>query len=181
MLQLDERTLELSQAVENLRNSRKANKAYFDQNNPLRPDGDQQLRVGDLVLLQNSQKFKSGKPSRAAKLDDRWSGPYRIREIPENSTFYYLDETDETPLAESYAGNRLKKFFSRGQLQQDRAEQNELQQTRQAATARRQARANNPARLQELLDMIDATRTSRDSDEGRNGDGPDDGEEGGEA
>ena len=40
MLQLDERTLELSQAVEDLRNSRKANKAYFDQNNPLW-DGDQ--------------------------------------------------------------------------------------------------------------------------------------------
>ena len=98
MLQLDERTLELSQAVENLRNSRKANKAYFDQNNPIRPDGDQQLQVGDLVLLQNSQKFKSGKPPRVSKLDDRWIGPYRIREVSENSTFYYLDETDEISL-----------------------------------------------------------------------------------
>ena len=40
-------------------------------------------------------------------------------------------------LAEIYAGNRLKKFFSRGQLQQDRAEQSEFQSTRQAAIARR--------------------------------------------
>src|SRR5947207_16009471 len=99
--------LKLSQAVENLRNSRKANKAYFDQNNPIRPDGDQQLRVGDLVLVQNSQKFKSGKPPRVAKLDDRWTGPYRICEVPENSTFYRLKEFDETPLDETYAGNRL--------------------------------------------------------------------------
>ena len=40
---------------------------------------------------------------------------------------------------------------------------------------------NNPAWLQELLEMINATQNSRDSDEGRNDDGPDDGEgEGGD-
>ena len=55
MSQLDERTLELSQTVENLQNSRKANKVYFDQHKPLRPDSDQQLRVGDLVLLHQIQ------------------------------------------------------------------------------------------------------------------------------
>ena len=75
MLQLDERTLELSQAIENLRNSRKSNKIYFDQSKSLRPDGDQQLHVGDLVL-HNSQKFKTGKPPRAVKLDDRWLGEF---------------------------------------------------------------------------------------------------------
>lgn len=116
MQQLDERTLELSQAVENLRNSRKANKTYFDQHNRLRPDGEQQLQVGDLVLLHNSYKYKTGKPPRAAKLDDRWLGPYRIREIAENSTFHYLEELDGTPYTPSIAGNCLRKFFSREQL-----------------------------------------------------------------
>jgi hypothetical protein len=107
MQQLDERTLELSQAVKNLRNSRKANKAYFGQHNRLRPVGEQQLHV-----LHNSYKYKTGKPPRAAKLDDRWLGPYRIREISENSTFYYLEELDGTPYTPSIAGNRLRKFFS---------------------------------------------------------------------
>ena len=114
----------------------KAKKAYFDQNNRLRPDDQQQLQVGDLVL-HNSQKLKTGKPPRAAKLDNRWLGPYRIREIPENSTFYYLEEFDETPLTATFAGNRLRKFFSRGQLRQDRAEQQGFLHMRQIAIARR--------------------------------------------
>jgi hypothetical protein len=163
MQQLDEQTLELSQAVENLRNSRKANKAYFDQTHALRPDGDQQLRCGDLVLVHNSAKFKTGKPPRVAKLDDRWLGPYRIREVAENSTFYMLEELDGTPLAATFPGNRLRKFFTRDQLRYDRAAQLELLQSRQAATAERQARSSNPARLQELLGMIeDAQNTGVD-------------------
>jgi len=47
------------------------------------------------------------------KLDDYWRGPYHIREVPENSTFYYLEEVDGTHLVKSIAGNQLKKFFSR--------------------------------------------------------------------
>ena len=85
MQQLDQRTVELSQAVENLRNSRKANKVYFDQHKLVRPDGDQQLRKG--ALRHDSQKFQSGGPARAAKIDHRWLGPYQIREVAENSTF----------------------------------------------------------------------------------------------
>jgi hypothetical protein len=158
MQQLDEQTLELSQAVENLRNSRKANKAYFDQTRTLRPDNDQQLRGGDLVLVHNSAKFKTGKPPRVAKLDDRWLGPYRIREVAENSTFYMLEELDGTPLATTFPGNRLRKFFTRDQLRCDRAVQLELLQSRQAVTAERQARSSNPARLQELLGMIEDAR-----------------------
>ena len=50
MQQLDQRFLELTQAVENLRNSRKADKAYFGLHCRLRFE-DQQLQVGDLVLL----------------------------------------------------------------------------------------------------------------------------------
>ena len=60
--------------------------------------------------------------SRAKKLDDRWSGPYRIRKIPEDSTFYWLEELDNTPLAATFAGNRLKRFFSRVDLDNNRSE-----------------------------------------------------------
>ena len=43
----------------------------------------------------------------------------RIREIPENST-YYLLELDGTPLAATIAGNRVKKFYSRTSLDEAR-------------------------------------------------------------
>jgi hypothetical protein len=163
--------------------SRKANKVYFDQHKRLQPDGDQQLHEGDLVLRLDSQKFKSGKPARAAKLDDRWLGPYRIREVAENSTFYYLEELDTTPLAESVAGDRLKKFFSRDQRWEDRAEQLEHLRTQQIATAERQARSSNPARLRELLGMIEDARNLRNDEREEDEDGhegDDDGEEEGD-
>jgi hypothetical protein len=50
------------------------------------------------------------------KLDDYWHGPYCIRGILKDSTFYYLEELDSTHLAKSVAGNWLKKFFSCGSL-----------------------------------------------------------------
>ena len=109
MKQLDQRNLAEVQAAENLRNSRKANKTYFDQHKRLRGDSEE-LHVGDLMLLNNSKNPHLR--SRKDKLDDNWRGPYRIREIPENST-YYLLELDGTPLATTIAGNRIKKFYSR--------------------------------------------------------------------
>jgi Integrase zinc binding domain len=117
MRQLDQRNLHECQAAENLRNSRKANKAYYDQHKRLRPEH-QQLHVGDLVLLHRTQNLKTYDSRR--KLDDRWFGPYRIREIPEDSTFYLLEEIDGTPLAATIAGNRLKKFFSRRSIDEFR-------------------------------------------------------------
>ena len=122
MRQLDQRVLAEAHAAENLRNSRKANKAYFDQQKRLRGD-QQQLQIGDLVLLHNTKKLKTY--SSKIKLDDNWYGPYRIREIPEDSTFYRLEELDGTPLTQSFAVNRLKKFFSREALQEDRARMHE--------------------------------------------------------
>ena len=115
MKQLDERNLKVSQATWNLENSRKANKAWFDTHRRLRHTP---LKVGDLVLLYNTVTAKSR--SVKHKLEDKWRGPYRIREIPQNSTHYYLEELDGVPLAKSFAGNRLKKYFSRFELERMR-------------------------------------------------------------
>ena len=79
MRQLDQKVLTEIQAAENLRNSRKANKTYYDQHKRLRSEA-QQLHVGDLVLVHRTMDSTSR--SRARKLDDRWSGPYRIRRNP---------------------------------------------------------------------------------------------------
>jgi len=118
MRQLDQRVLDEVQAAENLENARKANKAYFDQSKCLQDSLTLsiQLQVSDLVLLYNIQIERS----RFQKLDDNWRGPYRIREGPGDSTYYRLEELDGVPLATSFAGNRLKKFFSRRQLDQNR-------------------------------------------------------------
>jgi len=128
MRQLDQRVLTEVQAAENLRNSRKANKIYYDQHKQLRSDA-QQLRVGDLVLLHRT-KYSTSR-TRAVKLDDRWSGPYRIREIPDDSTFYLL-ELDGAPLAGTFAGNRLKRFFSRSALDNNRSEAHDTIRVREA-------------------------------------------------
>ena len=157
MQQLDQQNLELSQAAENLRNSRKANKAYFDLHKHLRPEsGDQQLRVGDLVLRYKSQLQNSR--ARSAKLDDRWTGPYRIIEVAPDSTYYRLEEIDEIPLADSIAGNRLKRYFTRDELQYDSQLLKEFRDKRETAVRERQARSARPARLEELRGMIDAAK-----------------------
>jgi hypothetical protein len=121
MRQLDQKALgaSVTRAADNLRNSRKANKTYYDQHKQLRTDS-QQLHVGDLVLLHRTGDTYSR--VRAKKLDDRWFGPYRITEIPQNSTFYRLEELDGTPLAATVAGNRLKRFFPRTELDNHRSE-----------------------------------------------------------
>jgi len=109
--QLDERSLEESRAAERLERSRLGNKRYFDKHKRLR-SAKQQLRVGDLVLLHNT----SIETSHNVKLEDQWRGPYKIREVSETG-YYRLEELDGTHLAESYAGNRLKRFFSRSELE----------------------------------------------------------------
>jgi hypothetical protein len=108
MQQLDHRRVSETIAAANLRNSRKANKVYFDEHHRHRPH-DQQLREGDLVLLFNSSLQRN----RHTKLNDNWRGPYRIIEKAENSTYYRLAELDGTPLSGTTAGEHIKKFHSR--------------------------------------------------------------------
>jgi len=126
MRQLDQKVLTEAQASQNLRNSRNANKIYFDQTK-LRKE---KLRVGDLIVVHQTKDSYS--QYRAKKLDDRWFGPYRIREIPEDSTFYYLEELDGTHLIPTFAGYRLKRFFSRVELDNNRAKAHETIRVRDA-------------------------------------------------
>ena len=110
MRQLDQRALSEARAASGLEFSRKANKSYFDDVKRQRLEH-QQLRVGDLVLLFNQQneKWRAG---RKLKLVDNWFGPYRIWEASP-AGYYRLEELDGTQSAQSVAGNRLKRFFTR--------------------------------------------------------------------
>jgi hypothetical protein len=109
MRQLDEREVAEARAAAELEHSRRVNKDYFDRAKQLRPDH-LRLQIGDLVLLFNSARETMR--MRRAKLDDNWFGPYRIWEVSE-SGYYRLEEMDGTRLNQSFAGNRLMKFFPR--------------------------------------------------------------------
>src|SRR5271170_2652900 len=124
MRQLDERNLGETRAAANLENSRRTNKAYFDQHKRLCGEK-QELHVGDLVLLQTISSQPHNR-SRARKLHDKWRGPFRIHTVAEHATYYRLAELDDVDLAGSFAGNRLKKFFSRAELDRDHEERRDL-------------------------------------------------------
>jgi len=132
--------------------SRKSNKFYFDQDKQLW-DSDRKLEVGDLVLLYKSKDDLSR--ALATKLLDKWIGPYRVIKAPEDSTFYKLEELDGVPLAGTFAGNRLKKFFRREARIEDRNARNEaLREMDEQIESRQRAFAERHAdRLRELQEM----------------------------
>lgn len=76
MKQLVERELEEAIAAERLERARLGDKRLFDEKRRLR-SGRQELKVGDLVLLHNS----AIDTSHNVKLEGRWLGPYRVREV----------------------------------------------------------------------------------------------------
>ena len=95
------------------------------------------------------------------KLDDRWLGLYQIRKVPLNSTFYRLEEPDGTHLKATFAGNRLKRFFSRAELDEDCAGRHKVIGVRDALE---DAKADVPAEggseedlkpVPEILDTIE--------------------------
>jgi transposase InsO family protein len=116
MRQLDEKELAEARAAAELERSRRVNKDYFDQSKRLRPNK-HQLSLGDLILLFNSAKENSRE--RKGKLADNWFGPYRIREVSD-SGYYRLAELDGAEFRESFAGNRLMKFFPRSLVRDGR-------------------------------------------------------------
>src|SRR5277367_4018561 len=120
---VSERVLMEFRAAQELERSRKGNKAYYDQHKRMRGEA-QQLHIGDLVLVHQSKNLNSR--SVKNKLDDRWFGPYRIHEIPPDSTFYKLEELDCTHLKATFAVDRLKLFFSRSMLDEDRTERHDV-------------------------------------------------------
>ena len=108
MQQLDQRSIWRNLARINLRNSRKANKTYYNNVKRLHP-ANQQLQARDHMLMLDGNMKKS----RNLQFTDQWHGPFRVVEKAENSTFYQLAELDGTLTKSTVAGNQLKKFYSR--------------------------------------------------------------------
>lgn len=107
-VQLQRRDVDVEEAALRLRRLREENKEYFDKNNEIRT---QPFDIGQLVLLYESSRQLDH--STKTKLAFRWRGPYKVSDARPNTGTYWLEELDGTPLAGTFAGNRLKKFVER--------------------------------------------------------------------
>ncbi|KAG9388497.1 rve domain containing protein [Pyrenophora tritici-repentis] len=66
------------------------------------------FQVGDLVLVWDA--IKSIDKSSDRKLDDRWRGPYRVREAQADKGYYRLEDLNEVAFPNTTRADRLKKF-----------------------------------------------------------------------
>lgn len=83
-------------------------KTYFDDNHKLRAEP---LKSGDLVLIYNSKDMKP------RKLAYPWLGPYTVKCQSGNTGSYYLLDSDGSEMMIPIAGNRLKKYHVRDNIQ----------------------------------------------------------------
>jgi hypothetical protein len=105
--QIERRDKDTEEARFHIQRLRERNKELFDEKLQLRSSP---LDEGKLVLVHDSRLD----PSRSAKLQFRWFGPFRIRTAHENGS-YLLEELDRTCFRKAIHGNRLKVYFSRAE------------------------------------------------------------------
>ena len=94
-------------AIERLRKARLRNKENFDKKHRLRL---RKIEEGDWVLVNDNSL--DNQHSTARKFTKRWFGPYVVKKIENNAT-YFLAELDGTRLALPIAGKRIKIFKRR--------------------------------------------------------------------
>jgi hypothetical protein len=98
-------------AIARMTDSRTKGVLYHDKVNAHRLRGP--LPVGTTVLYQNVLK----EASHGRKLEDRWFGPFRVRERLKKGS-YLLEEMDGTKMRSAYPSKRLRRYFPRGDQQE---------------------------------------------------------------
>jgi hypothetical protein len=69
------------------------------------------IEKGCLVLVHNHRKEIDMSVRR--KLDFRWSGPVRVRDVIPDRGTYILEDLNGARLRGTFAGNRIKRFYVR--------------------------------------------------------------------
>ena len=105
--QLQRRDEDVQIATERMKQCRLRNKERFDKTHRLRP---RKLQEGDWVIVYDSSLDNQHSTSR--KFAKRWFGPYIIRQVNKNAT-YFLTEMDGVSLKLPIAGKRIKLFKRR--------------------------------------------------------------------
>jgi hypothetical protein len=103
--QLEWQREDINVAIQNTKESRDANKHYFNQAANLLAED---LQIGDLALVHETQIEQS----HSAKLDARSQGPYRVTEIPKSLGTYRQAELNGAEPTGWIDGSWLKKFFT---------------------------------------------------------------------
>lgn len=116
MRQLEKREEDVEMALERIKIARK--RSVDDRNEAfshvLQDKINNPLRSGDLVLVKNSAlEVQHGR-----KMEDRWLGPFRMVKRTSQGA-YVLDELDGTRLKLAVAGNRVKRYYQRDDVDVD--------------------------------------------------------------
>ena len=112
--QLQLRDEDLEEATLHLQRMRLEGKERHDLKHGIR---NEELAVGSIVLLHDTRREKD----MSRKLSYKWLGPYRICDMVKDKGTYMLEELDGSRLADTFAGDRVKKFYLRQRLQLDHA------------------------------------------------------------
>ena len=107
--QLQQRDEDLKQAVSHFQRIRLEGRERHDEKHGF---GATQLAAQDDVLLHDTKREKDV----SRKLAFKWLGSYRITETVTDKGTYLLEELDGTPLAGTFAGDQMKKFYTRQEL-----------------------------------------------------------------
>lgn len=113
-LQLQRRDEDYEEISLRLRRLREQGKEHFDATHVLHTTP---FKAGEMVLLHNT--MRAGDMSRTQKMQFRWLGPYRIKEAIALKGTYILEELNGAELGGTVAGNRLKRFYVRREVQPD--------------------------------------------------------------
>jgi len=106
--QIERRDEDIEEARAHLQRMREKGKERHDWTKQLISDP---AKEGDLVLLHDSAL----KTNLSRKLRFWWTGPYRVRSVIKEKGTYFLEELDGTPFRDHIHGNRIKKFWLRGE------------------------------------------------------------------
>lgn len=96
---------DLEEAILHLQCMRLKRKEWHDLRYGIR---NKELAIRDIVLLHNTRHEKD----MSRKLFFKWLGPYRICNAVKDKKTYMLKKLDESRLAGTFAGDRIKKFHS---------------------------------------------------------------------
>jgi len=113
-LQLQRRDEDHEEISLRLRRAREEGKEHFDATHVLHTSP---FEAGEMVLLHNT--MREGDMSRDQKMLFRWLGPYRIKKAIALKGTYILEELNGAELGGTVAGNRLKRFHVRPEVQPD--------------------------------------------------------------
>lgn len=108
--QLQRRNEDFEEAILHLQRMRLKEKEWHDLKYGI---SNKELAVRSIVLLHDTRREKDT----SWKLFFRWLGPYRICNAVKNKDTYILKELNGLHLAGIFAGDRLKKFYPRQELQ----------------------------------------------------------------